>query len=322
MGDVVVAIVSDSVLAEERIVTEIDAGRAGGEEVRVLDGAGDSLGEILSLIAQRPLFASRIRIIVRNLDAIDREGILALATSLKEGVGDNRIVALQRTARIPKPLEGLVGSLITVEQVGVLKEADRRRYVESSVRTAGLDLEPAALQLLIAHLGSEVGGVGGIVRVLVAALPKDILITVDLLEPYLTRAGETPLWTLTDAIASGSISRTLDVLDRMLEDNARPAQLLLTVIERWFLELCAVTSSTVRTVDQAKGALVAAKLRAKPDFALRQMLTTTRHLDAARCGRAIRLIAEAQRSVRGDSALDSQLVLEILVARLSALFRR
>ncbi len=321
MGEVVLVVVPDDLVAQQRVLVEMEAARTSGDELKVIDVGRDNSDEVTALFGQTALFARRMRIVVRGLEAMDASAIEVVAEGLAEGVGDNRVVLFQRGGRVPKPLEALAGSMLTLERIGLTKDADRKSYFGAAVAESGLSFDEAALAALRAHLGEDVAGVHGILSVLLSAVPQDVLITPELLRPYLTQPGDIPLWNLTDAISSGDPSKAVTVLLRM-QGSGRAPQLLISVVEKWFLELCALASPSVRTPEQARQALGASQDKVTAsEFALKQRMRTARSLDYAKCARGVSLIAAGARALRGESGQPPEMVMEVLVARLTVLFR-
>jgi len=321
MGEVLLVVVPDDIIAQQRVLREMEAAREQGDELKVIDVSRDNADEVTATFGQTALFSPRMRIVVRGLEVMDANPCEVMAEGLSGGVGTNRVVLIQRGGRVAKPLEALAGSVLTLERIGLGKDSERKSYFGDAIAESGLSFDAAALEALRAHLGDEVAGVHGILSVLAGALPKDVLVTRELLEPYLTQPGEIPLWRLTDAIAAGDPARAVAVFCRM-NASGRAPQLLISVVERWFLEVCALASPSVRTPEQARQALgVSQDKVTASEFALGQRMRTARSLDFSKCARGVVLIAEAARALRGESGQTADMVMEVLVARLSVLFR-
>lgn len=124
-----------------------------------------------------------------------------------------------------------------------------------------------------------------------------------------------PEWDLTDAIAAGDAPAALDVLHRLVGPGGRAAPLVVFSLQRHYLRLLRLDGSGARTKEAA------ASLLSVSAFPAGKLLAQVSSLGSARVRQAVALVAVADEDVKGATALEPELVLEILVARLARLHR-
>ncbi|MEI6700803.1 MAG: hypothetical protein WCL38_03495, partial [Actinomycetota bacterium] len=153
----------------------------------------------------------------------------------------------------------------------------------------------------------------GVLNILASTYGPAALITESDLSPYLGEAGGVPPWDLTDAIDRGDVDKALFTLQRLLEAGGRAGPEIVALLHRHFAQMLKLDGQSIRTREEA-----AALLGGSP-FPAGKALERSKQLGSDRISTAINLIATADVEVKGMSALDPGLVLEILVARLARL---
>ncbi|MCL5973613.1 MAG: DNA polymerase III subunit delta [Ferrimicrobium sp.] len=318
MRSVTLVVASDPIVLEERFVQEMKAFDPAEEELRVFDLREDQVGDVVATLSQTPMFVPRFRILVRSFDALLADDAPFLAEGFVAMADDHVVVLFGSDKRLPKALNGLHDPAIERVELTVGKEAERRGFISSVFEAAGVRLTGQALALVAEHAGVDLSHVNPLAQVL-AGLHQGQAFDVEDVKPYLGEAREVPLWTLTDAIERGDIPKAMGTLRRLLAAEKAP-QLLITVLQRRYLDLIVLASPGIRSTDQAKAALESVGARKPPDFALRSMLTAARRLNYRSAVLVVGWLADATRDLRGASILDADTVLELLVARLARLF--
>jgi len=133
------------------------------------------------------------------------------------------------------------------------------------------------------------------------------------IEPYLGDAGDVAPWDLTDAIDRGDASGALGVLHRMLAAGRHPLQITASLHGHYQRTLRLEGSGANSEAQAAE--LLAMK---GSTFPARKALEVTRTLGPARIHEFIGLLADADLDLRGAKAWPSELVVEVLVARLAS----
>ena len=193
---------------------------------------------------------------------------------------------------------------------------DRGSWVQAEAKAAGVRLSAAAVELIVGHLGENVGSLDGMLRTLSATFGAGAVLGPEQVEPFLGDAGGVPPWDLTDAIDGGRTSRALELLGRMLGAGERHPLQVMAILQGHYGKLATLDGRDLRTEADA-----AAALGIKPGYPARKALEQARRLGGSSIRRAIDLLAAADLDLRGRRDLDSTLVIEILVARLSRLAR-
>ena len=178
-------------------------------------------------------------------------------------------------------------------------------------------LEAPAAARLGEHLGEDMGRLAGLLDTLAAAYGEGATVPLSDLEPFLGAAGSVAPWELTDAIDAGDTRGALGVLRRMLAAGGSPPLVVLASLHRHYRQLLRLDGSGATSADQA-----AELLGLRSAFPAGKALTVSRKMSTSSIARAIRLLAQADLDVRGTTALPGELVLEVLVARLSRLARQ
>ena len=134
-------------------------------------------------------------------------------------------------------------------------------------------------------------------------------------EPFLGDTGGVPPWELTDAIDSGRIDVALDKLSRMLGNGNRHPLQVMASIQKHYLNISRLDGAPVSGEKQA-AQLLGMK---GSTFPAKKALTQSKRLGPDRTKRAVELLAEADRNLRGEIGWPPELVMEVLVARLANL---
>ncbi len=190
-------------------------------------------------------------------------------------------------------------------------------WVADQLAAAGLDVDPRTRQLIIDRMGEDTGAVVGLVERLRGAHGTGARLTADDVEPFLGTAGGVPPWELTDAVDSGDVPLALEKLHRMLEGGDRHPLAIMATLQSHYTRMVRLDGAGARTEKDA-----AAVLGLKGStFPAKKALSQSRRLGPAGTRRAVALLAGADVDLRGARAWPGELVMEVLVARLTRLSR-
>ena len=283
------------------VVEEIGGGP--GEEL--------SVGAVVDACLTPPFLVDRRVVVVREAGRL----LTADAPRLVEVIGDplpsTVLILVGGGGTVPAPLVKAVNAAGRIIDVTTSKAGERKAWLHDHLRGAPVKLEPAAADLLAAHVGEDLGRVEGLLGALSAAYGEGARISAEDLAPYLGEAGNVPRYELTDAIDKGDPGRALIVLHRMLDAGGLVPVQVLATLHGHFANMLALDGDDVGSERDA-----AALLGTAP-FVAKKALEQSRRLGSARIAEAINLIAAADLDVRGASGLNAELVVEILVARLA-----
>jgi DNA polymerase III subunit delta len=203
-----------------------------------------------------------------------------------------------------------------VVDTSVGRGRERSQWLGEQLRHAPVRMDAAAARRLEAHLGDDLGRLTGLLETVSTALGEGAMVTLADLEPFLGEAGAVPPWELTDAVDAGDTAGALSALHRMMGAGGRPALHVLNTLHSHFSNVLRLDGAAVASGEEA-----ASVLGTRSTFVAKKALARARELGSERVGEAIILLADADLDLKGRTALPPEMVLEVLVARLSRLGR-
>jgi DNA polymerase-3 subunit delta len=300
---------------------DIDPGLAvetvGRDRFTGADGGDVSIVPLVDA-AQTPPFLTERRVVVgRDIELFTRAAQVApLVDYLADPLPTTSLVLVWSGGRLPRSLLDAVKACKGVQiEVGPgRKVAD---WVDEQVAAAGLKLDRAATDRLVAWLGDDPQRLVGVLETLVGSFGAGARLGEADIEPFLGEAGGVPPWELTDALDRGDIRTALAKLHRMTAGGGRHALQIMATLQNHYGRMLALDGAAVGGERDAAALL---GLRGST-FPARKALSQSRRLGHDRVVRAIDLLATADLDLRGGKAWPDDLVLEVLVARLAYLAR-
>ncbi len=322
-GRVAVALVSlvrgeDPTLLND-VVRSLIHEAAGGEDLSLgLDDFSSEDYEIAAAVdaAQTPpMFTSKRVVVARGIgrfSTTDMESLLAYLTqpcptTIMILTGGSGVVAKKVVDAIKK-----VGSVV---DSGAPSGKARSSWVGERLAESSLRFDGRATQRLAEHLGDDLGRLAGILSVLAAVYGDGARIGVVELEPFLGSAGSGAPWDLTDAIDRGDTSAALDQLARQVGAGERHPLQVMGSLQAHFLRILRLDGAGCRDETDAAKALG----MTGSTFPAKKALAQSRRLGSNGIARAVALLAQGDLDLRGQRDIPGDVVLEVLVARLSKL---
>ena len=277
--------------------------------------------------AQTPPFLTDHRVVVgrhlgRFSKAADVEGLVSyleapLASTNLVLVWEKGVSPRQdRLNAIPKSLAAAIDAAGgKVLDVGIPGGKGAKNWLDAQLKSATVRLDGAAKAAIVDRLGEERSRVVALLSTLEAVFGSDDVITAEQIEPFLGESGDVPPWELTDAIDSGRIDVALEKLQRMLGSGGRHPLQIMSTLQTHYLRMLRLDGAPVAGEKQAAGLL---EMKGST-FPAKKALTQTKKLGSANIKKAVELLAEADRNLRGEIAWPPDLVVEVLVARLANL---
>ncbi|MGO8864578.1 MAG: DNA polymerase III subunit delta [Acidimicrobiales bacterium] len=277
-------------------------------------GPGDDInvGAVVDACLTPPFLIDRRVVVVREAGRLLTADVPRLVEVIKDPLPSTVLILVGGGGAVPSPLVKAISSGGKVIDVSVQRPGDRKAWLHDHLRSAPVKLEPQAAQLLGQHVGEDLGRVEGLLGALAAAYGPGSRITVADLEPYLGEAGAVARYELTDAIDSADAAGALGVLHRMTDAGGLSAVEVLFSLQRHYANLLALDGAMISTGEEA-----AQLLSVSSAFVGKKALDQSRRLGSARIAHAIELLSDADLDVKGATGLPPELVVEILVARLS-----
>ncbi|MFZ4720386.1 MAG: DNA polymerase III subunit delta [Ilumatobacteraceae bacterium] len=300
-----------------------------GDLVRTLVGDGDRTlmvddfdgdeYEVRAVVdaAQTPPFLTESRVVIaRGVGRFNADDVAPLAAYLGDPLPTTQLVVVAGGGRMAKALTDALkkSGAQTIETAPPSRAKERVGWFDEQVRHAGLKLDGQALSMLADWLGEDAGRLQGIIETLHATYGEGTTLRSADVAPFLGDAGGVPPWDLTDAIDRGETTKALQLLHRMMRAGERHPLQVMSILHSHYTKLLTLDGSDAR--DEASAAAV---MGIKPGFPARKALDQYRKLGSAGTARAIGLLAQADLDLRGAKEWPEELVMEVLVARLSRL---
>jgi DNA polymerase-3 subunit delta len=291
----------------------------------MLDDFDPSMGEIdmiavLDAAQTPPLFTPYRIVVVRSVGELTAAQQTPLVDYLAGASPTTELVLTSSGGRLSKAFtSALEAAGGTVTSVGVpTSKAARHKWLDTELEASGLRVDPHAGAAIGEWLGDEPSRLAGLLETLRAALGPRAQVRLDDVQPHLVDSGGVPPWQLTDAIERGDTAGALEVLHRLLRGGDRHPLQVLSTLHAQVARLARLDGSGAHDADAAAKVL---GLRPQQAFQARKALDLQRRWGSASIARAIAWLAAADMDLRGSTDWPPELVMEVLVARLSRLRR-
>lgn len=310
----------DEALLGEAITSLVHQLVGDGDRSLMVDefsGEGEVIGALIDA-ARTPPFLTESRIVVgRGVEGWTAEQIAPLLSYLADPLSSTALVLAAAGGRLPKALtdaiKGAGGQTSSTDAPSRARE--RQGWVDEQLADTGLHLDATAKALLVDQLGEDLSRLSSIVDTLLATFGPRTRLHADDVRPFLGDAGSVPTWDLTDAIDSGDTARALANLSRLVRGGERHPLQILATLHGHYTRMLRLDGAGVADEKEA-AQLLGLK---NSTFPARKALDQGRRLGHDGVARAVALLADADLDVRGAKEWSDELVLEVLVARLSRL---
>jgi DNA polymerase-3 subunit delta len=282
--------------------------------VEEIGGPGDDInvGAVLDACLTPPFLIDRRVVVVRDAGRLLTADVPRLVEVIKDQLPSTVLIVVAGGGAVPAPLVKAIAAAGKVVEVSVTRPGDRKAWLHDHLRHAPVSLEPQAAQRLGVHVGEDLGRVEGLLGALAAAYGHGARISLEDLEPYLGEAGSVARYELTDAIDRGDPAAALATLHRMTDAGGLSAVEVHHTLHRHYANMLALDGAMISTGEEA-----AQVLGVGSPFVGKKALEQSRRLGNARITHAMTLLADADLDIKGATGLPAELVVEILVARLS-----
>jgi len=303
--------------AAHALVEQLVAGGDPSMMVEEFGGPGvDHLdvGAVIDACTTPPFLVERRVVVVREAGQVTAADAKRLVAYLGDPLPTTALVLVAGGGAVHASLSKAVAAAGDVVDTSVGTGKARSQWLADHLKGGPVRLDAAAQARLGAHLGEDMGRLAGLLDTLAAAYGRGSTVTAADLEPFLGEAGALASWDLTDAIDAGRTAPALEVLHRMLSAGDSHPLVILALLHKHYRQMLRLDGSGVTTAEQA-----AEVLGLKSSFPAKKALAQANRLGSARVARAVQLLAEADLDLRGGTGLPGELVVEVLVARLSRL---
>ncbi|HEX9992770.1 MAG TPA: DNA polymerase III subunit delta [Acidimicrobiales bacterium] len=287
--------------------------------VEELAGEDYELAAVVNAARTPPFLTDRRVVVARDVHRFSAEQLAPVVEYLADPLPTTALVLVWSSGRVPKALLDAVKAAGGANvDTGAPTGKARQGWLEERFERSGVRLDSAARRLVVERLGEDVGRLDNLLRTLASIHGGSVRVGPAEVEPYLGEAGGVPPWELTDAIDKGDAPAALDRLRRMMVGGERHPLQILATLHGHYRRLLLLDGVEVR--DERAAAEVLG-LRGST-FPARKALSQVRRLGHEGVVQAYRLLARADLDVRGATDVPDDVVLEVLVARLSRLAAR
>ena len=283
------------------------------------DGDEYELREVADAAQTMPFLTDKRVVVARGVGRFVTADLTPLLNYLADPLDSTDLVLVAGGGRIAKKLSDAVAEAggLKVNTSPPRRPKDRQQWVRSQAAEAGVRLDGGGAAVIAQRLGEDVGRLDGILEVIRSTFGEGARVGAHEVEPFLGEAGGVPPWDFTDAIDAGKTGPALVLMQRMMHGGERHPLQLMAILHTHYGRLARLDGVDARSDTDA-----AAAIGIKPGFPAKKALGNYRRLGGAGVRRAIDLLAAADLDLRGDTDLEPEMVMEVLVARLSKLGQR
>jgi DNA polymerase-3 subunit delta len=292
-----------------------------GERTLMVDEFDGDEYELRAVVdaAQTPPFLTERRVVIaREIGRFTADDVAPLVGYLGDPLPTTDLVLVAGGGRLAKAVTDALkrSGAETTATSPPSRPRDREAWITKEATTRGVKLSAAAVNVIAERLGEDVGRVDGILATLAGTFGTSRQLTPTDVEPFLGEAGDVPPWALTDALDAGETATALGLLARMTAAGGRHPLQVMAVLHNHYVRLARLDGVDARSETEA-----AEVLGIKPGYPARKAMQQYRRLGGGGVQRAIDLLATADLDLRGAKELPDDVVLDVLVARLSRLTR-
>ena len=302
VSDAVRDAVEDALAGEDR---SFALEELGGEDLPV--------GAIVDAALTAPFLTARRVLVVRDVGRWSSEELAPLIDYLAAPLDTTSLVLVAGGGMTSQRLANAVKKAGRLVDASAPSGKARLSWVADRLKSAPVRFDAQAGAHLAEHLGEDLGRLTSIVETLLSAYGPGARIGVEELAPFLGGAGGVAPWDLTDAIDRGDTAAALTALSRITGAGERHPLVVLASLHRHYGAMLRLDGTDIRSEQEAAAVLGIAPYPAK------KAMNQAARLGSRGVARAIELLADADLDLRGVKLWPDDLVLEVLVARLSRL---
>jgi DNA polymerase-3 subunit delta len=304
--------------AVRALVLDLVGGRDPALAVEELVGDEYEVAAVVEAAQTPPFLEDRRVVVARDVGRFSTQDIAPLVAYLGDPLPTTALVLVGGGGQTSKSLVDAVKKVGHVLDAGVPTGKARQSWLASRLRAAPLELDAGATSLIAEHLGEDVGRLGNLLDILVAAHGEGSRLGPDDVTPFLGEAGGVAPWELTDAIDRGDTTAALEHLHRQLAGGGRHPLVVMASLHNHYARMLRLEGADL---PDEKSAAAALGLTGST-FPAKKALGQVRRMGHDGVKRAIVLLSEADLALKGTIDWPPELVLEVLVARLSRLAPR
>ena len=263
-----------------------------------------------------PFLTDKRVVVARGVGRFNADDVAALVAYLDDQLPTTDLVLVGGGGRMAKALTDAIkrGKATQIDTAPPSRARERSGWFDEQIKAVGLKLDAQAVQQMATWLGEDAGRLQGILDTLQSTYGNDKTLRAADVAPFLGDAGGIPPWDLTDAIDRGDTTVSLQLLHRMMRAGERHPLQVMSILHGHYSKLLSLDGSGARDETSA-----AAAMGIKPGFPAKKAFDQYRKMGGGGVTRAVGLLAQADLDLRGAKDWPEELVMEVLVARLSRL---
>lgn len=304
--------------AVKSVVAELVAGGDASLMTEELAGDEYTVGAVVDAAQTPPFFGDRRIVVARDVGRFSTHDVEPLVAYLRDPMPTTSLVLVAGGGQVARPLVEAVRKAGHVVDAGVPGGRGRSTWLAARLKQGPVKLDARAAAMVGEHLGEDVDRLGSLLDMLAAAYGTGSRIGPDELAPFLGGAGAVAPWELTDAIDRGDAAVAIDVLRRLTGPGGRHPLVVLATLHSHFARMLRLDGADAPD-ETAAAALLG--MTGGSTYPAKKALLQVRKLGHAPVARAVHLLAEADLALKGALDWPADVVLEVLVARLSGLAR-
>ncbi len=309
------ALLADAV---RHLVGELVAGGDAGLMTEELAGDEYTLRAVVDAAQTPPFFGDRRVVVARDVGRFSTHDAEPLVAYLRDPLVTTSLVLVAGGGQLSRALVDAVRKAGHIVDAGVPGGKGRASWLAARLKEGPVRLDARASALVAEHLGDDVDRLASLLEMLASAYGAGARLGPEEVAPLLGGAGSVAPWDLTDAIDRGDTAVALSVLRRLVGPGARHPLVILATLHSHFARMLRLDGADAAD-ETAAAALLG--MGGGSTFPAKKALLQVRRMGHAPVARAIHLLAEADLALKGAVDWPAEVVLEVLVARLSGLGR-
>ncbi len=309
------ALLADAV---KHLVAELVGGGDAGFLTEELSGDEYTVGALVDAAQTPPFFGDRRIVVARDVGRFSTHDVEPLVAYLRDSLPTTSLVLVAGGGQVARSLVEAVRKAGHVVDAGVPGGRGRSTWLAAKLKEGPVRLDARAAAMVGEHLGDDVDRLGSLLEMLASAYGQGARLGPDEVAPLLGGVGAVAPWELTDAIDRGDAAVALAVLRRLVGPGGRHPLVILATLHSHYARMLRLDGADV--ADEAAAAALLG-MSGGSTYPAKKALLQVRRMGHAPVARAIHLLAEADLALKGAVDWPADVVLEVLVARLSGLGR-
>lgn len=284
-----------------------------------LSGEEYTIEQVVDAVQTPPLLSERRVVVARSFNRFKADELKPLIELLNDPPSTTDLVVEWGSGAVPKKFVEAVKAVGGEQTKTGAPGTGRARsgWFQERFDTSVIQLDAGARQLISDHLGEDVSRLTGLLQTLEGVYGVDAKLGEAEVQPFIGDEGAVPPWDLTDALDRGEMKTALRVVQRMMGAGDRHPLQIMASLHSHYERILRLDGTQISNEKDA-----AAHLEMKGStYPAKKALAQMRRLGPEKTRRAIKLLSQTDVDLRGKSALDGDILVEILVARLAQLSR-